>query len=120
LQRLMDEYAGGVHQFYRMNRERLEYALKNIAILKDQTKFLVAGDLHQLMKCHEIIDMIDVAQVLVHHLLYREETRWPGWQNRMDFPERNDEKFNCFVNSRRNNETGQVEMFTRPYEKIVP
>ncbi|MFZ5634260.1 MAG: adenylyl-sulfate reductase subunit alpha [Bacillota bacterium] len=120
LQRLMDEYAGGVHQFYRMNRERLEYALKNITILKDQTRYLAAKDLHELMKCNEVVDMLDVAEVLVHHLLYREETRWPGWQNRVDFPERNDEKFNCFVNSRRNPQTGQVEMFTRPYEKMVP
>ncbi|MCL6611095.1 MAG: adenylyl-sulfate reductase subunit alpha [Peptococcaceae bacterium] len=119
LQRLMDEYAGGVHQFYRMNRERLEYALKNIAMLKDQAKYLVAKDWHELMKCNEVIDMLDVAEVLVHHLLYREETRWPGWQNRVDFPERNDEKFNCFVNSRRDPQTGRVEMFTRPYEKIV-
>ncbi len=118
LQRLMDEYAGGVHQFYRMNRERLEYALKNIAILKDQVRYLVAGDMHELMKCHEVIDMLDVAEVLVHHLLYREETRWPGWQSRVDFPDRNDERFNCFVNSRRNPETGEIEMFTRPDEKL--
>lgn len=120
LQRLMDEYAGGVHQFYRMNRERLEYALKHLAILKNQTRYLVAGDFHELMKCHEVIDMLDVAEVLVHHLLYREETRWPGWQNRVDFPERNDEKFKCFVNSRRDPETGKVEIFTRPYEQIIP
>ncbi|HBV97125.1 MAG: adenylylsulfate reductase [Peptococcaceae bacterium BICA1-7] len=119
LQRLMDEYAGGVHQFYRMNRERLEYALKNIAILKEQAKFLVATDLHELMRCNEVIDMIDVAEVLCHHLLYREETRWPGWQTRMDFPEKNDDKFNCFVNSRKNLETGNIEMFTRPMEKLV-
>ena len=118
LQRLMDEYAGGVHQFYRMNRERLEYALKNIAILKEQAKFLVATDLHELMRCNEVIDMIDVAEVLCHHLLYREETRWPGWQTRMDFPEKNDDKFNCFVNSRKNLETGNIEMFTRPMEKL--
>lgn len=120
LQRLMDEYAGGVHQFYRMNKERLEYALKNIAILQDQAKYLVAKDWHELMKCNEVIDMVDTAEVLVHHLLYREETRWPGWQSRVDFPERNDEKFNCFVNSRRDPNTGKVEMFTRPYEKMVP
>ncbi|MEW5899582.1 MAG: adenylylsulfate reductase, partial [Bacillota bacterium] len=69
---------------------------------------------------HEVIDMLDVAEVLVHHLLYREETRWPGWQNRVDFPERNDEKFKCFVNSRRDPETGKVEVFTRPYEQIIP
>ncbi|SHJ10142.1 adenylyl-sulfate reductase subunit alpha [Desulfofundulus thermosubterraneus] len=120
LQRLMDEYAGGVHQFYRMNRERLEYALKHLAILKDQTRYLVAHDLHELMEAHEIIDRLDVAEVLVHHLLFREETRWPGWQNRVDFPERDDTRFDCFVNSRRNPQTGEIEVFTRPYEQIIP
>jgi len=120
MQRLMDEYAGGVHQFFRMNREGLEYALKNVRILKDQTRYLIARDLHELMECHEVIDRLDVAEVLLHHLMYREETRWPGWQTRTDFPERNDEKFDCFVNSRRDPATGQVQVFTRPYEQLIP
>jgi len=119
LQRLMDEYAGGVHQFFRMNKESLQYALRHITILKDQVKYLIASDLHELMEVHEIIDRLDVAEVLVHHLMYREETRWPGWQSRADFPEKNDEKFDCFVNSRYNPETREVEMFTRPYEQII-
>lgn len=120
LQRLMDEYAGGVHQFFRMNREGLQYALKHLKLMREQIKYLRANDLHELMECHEIIDRIDVAETLVHHLMHREETRWPGWQTRADFPEKNDEKFDCFVNSRRNPETGEIEMFTRPYEQIIP
>lgn len=120
LQRLMDEYAGGVHQFFRMNKEGLQYALRHLKMLRDQVKYLVAKDLHELMEAHGVIDRIDVSEVLVHHLMYREETRWPGWQTRADFPEKNDEKFDCFVNSRRNTETGEVEMFTRPYEQIIP
>ena len=36
LQRLMDEYAGGVSQFYRTNEERLDYALKHNARLQSQ------------------------------------------------------------------------------------
>lgn len=120
LQRLMDEYAGGVHQFFRMNREGLEYALRHISMMRDQVKYLVAGDLHELMEAHEIIDRLEVAETLVHHLMYREETRWPGWQTRADFPEKNDEKFDCFVNSRYNPATGKIEMFTRTYEQIIP
>ncbi|GBF33653.1 FAD-binding protein [Desulfocucumis palustris] len=119
LQRLMDEYAGGVHQFFRMNKEGLEYALRHIGIMKDQVKYLVARDLHELMEAHEIIDRLDVAGTLVRHLMFREETRWPGWQTRADFPEK-DDKFDCFVNSRYNPQTGEVEMFTRPYEQIIP
>lgn len=120
LQRLMDEYAGGVHQFFRMNKEGLAYALRHIKMMKEQVQYLIAEDLHELMEAHEIIDRLDVAEVLVHHLSYREETRWPGWQTRADFPEKNDEKFDCFVNSRYNQATGEIEMFTRPYEQIIP
>lgn len=120
LQRLMDEYAGGVHQFFRTNQKSLEYALKHINILKDQVKYLVARDLHELMEAHEIIDRLDVAEVLVHHLMFRAETRWPGWQTRTDFPTKNDELFDCFVNSRYNRISGEIEMVTRPYEQIIP
>lgn len=119
LQRLMDEYAGGVHQFFRMNRESLEYALRHLKILKDQTKYLVASDLHELMEAHEVIDRIDVAEVLVHHLLYREETRWSGWQTRTDYPEKDDERFDGFVNSRFDPSTGSVNVFMRPYIQTV-
>ena len=119
LQRFMDEYAGGVHQFYRMNEERLDNALKHVRIMKEQVKYLYAADLHELMLAHEIIDRLDVAEVLIHHLKYRKETRWPGWQTRMDYPQK-DANLDCFVNSRFNPASGEVEMFTRPYEQIVP
>lgn len=119
LQRLMDEYAGGISQFYRMNEERLDYALKHVKILQDQTKYLFAKDLHDLMSAHEVMDRLDVAEVLIHHLKYRKETRWPGWQTRMDYPEA-DPSLDCFVESKRNPATGQIEVFTRPYEQIIP
>lgn len=118
MQRIMDEYAGGVHQFYRMNEERLDNALRHIKKMKDQVKFLFAKDLHELMLAHEVIDRLDVAEVLIYHLKFRKETRWPGWQTRMDYPEI-DEALDCFVNSRLNREIGEIELFTRPYEQVV-
>jgi adenylylsulfate reductase subunit A len=119
LQRLMDEYAGGISQFYRMNEERLEYALKNVKMLQSQTQYLFAKDLHDLMNAHEVMDRLDVAELLIHHLKFRKETRWPGWQTRMDYPEPNPE-LDCFVESRRDPSTGSVEVFTRPYEQLIP
>jgi adenylylsulfate reductase subunit A len=118
MQRLMDEYAGGISQFYRTNEERLDYALKHLKMLQDQEKLLYTKDLHDLMNAHEVIDRLDVAEVLVHHLKFRKETRWKGWQTRSDYPDM-DPKFDCFVESKRNKETGEIEMFTRPYETIV-
>lgn len=119
LQRLMDEYAGGVHQFFRMNKESLQYALRHIDSLRDQAKYLISSDLHELMEAHEVIDRLDVARVLIHHLLFREETRWPGWQTRTDFPEKDNIRFDCFINSRYDPKTDEVEMLTRPYNQII-
>ncbi len=120
LQRLMDEYAGGTSQFYRTNEERLDYALRNIAMLQRQFQYLKAADLHECMQASETMDRVDVAEAVVHHLKHRKETRWAGWQTRADYPERDDVNFDCFVETRRDPATGQVMAFTRPYEQIVP
>lgn len=120
LQRLMDEYAGGTSQFYRTNEERLDYALKHIAMLQDQFAYLKAADLHELMEAAETMDRVDVAEAVVHHLKARKETRWAGWQTRSDYPERDDKNFDCFVETRRDPKTGVVTAFTRPYEQLVP
>ena len=120
LQRLMDEYAGGVSQFYRTNEERLDYALKHIAMLRKQFPLLRAQSFHDLMQAHETMDRVDVAEAVVHHLKARRETRWNGWQTRSDYPERDDVNFDCFVESVRNPASGEIRVFTRPYEQILP
>lgn len=97
LQRLMDEYAGGSSQFYRVNEQQLDYALRHIKILQSQFKHLRAKDLHDLMQANETMDRVDVAEAVVHHLKARKETRWAGWQTRSDYPQRDDENFDCFV-----------------------
>jgi adenylylsulfate reductase subunit A len=119
LQRLMDEYAGGTSQFYRTNEERLDYALKHIKMLQDQFQYLYAQDLHDLMLANETMDRVDVSEAVCHHLKARKETRWAGWQTRADFPEVDNENFDCFVETRRDPKTAEVAAFTRPYEQIV-
>ena len=120
LQRLMDEYAGGSSQFYRANEYQLDYALRHIKILQSQFKHLRANDLHDLMQANETMDRVDVAEAVVHHLKARKETRWAGWQTRSDYPQRDDENFDCFVESRRDPATGEMTTFTRPYEQLLP
>jgi adenylylsulfate reductase subunit A len=120
LQKIMDRYAGGISEFYEMDEKRLALAREKLKELKDKTEHLIAEDLHELMLAHEVIDRIDVAQVLVEHLIFRKETRWPAYQTRLDYPERNDEGWLCFVNSKRDPETGKIEVFKVPYQQIVP
>lgn len=119
LQRLMDEYAGGVGQFFKCNEEQLDYALKHIRMLKNQVSKLFATGLHDLILVHDVIDRLDVAEVVAMHLKERKESRWPGWQTRTDYPEV-DPKLDCFINSRKNLKTGEIEMLKRPYEQVLP
>ena len=118
-QRLMDEYAGGVGQFFKFNEEQLNHALKHIRMMRDQVNRLFATDLHDLVLVHDVIDRLDVAEVVVMHLRERRETRWPGWQTRTDYPDV-DPNLDCFINSRKNLKTGEIEMIKRPYEQILP
>jgi adenylylsulfate reductase subunit A len=120
LQKLLEQYAGGASTYYEMNEDMLQIARQRLAKLPADFEKLVATDLHQLMKVHEIIDRVDVAQTLVEHLLYRKETRWPSYQTRTDYPERDDVHWLKFVNSRRDPKTGKIEVLTRPYEQIIP
>jgi adenylylsulfate reductase subunit A len=119
LQKIMDEYAGGVSVFYELNEERLLAARKHLSKLHSQKQYLLAQDLHELMNAHEIIDRIDVAEVLVEHLLYRKETRWPSYQSRLDYPQRDDRNWLKFVNSLRDRESGEIKIIERPYQQIV-
>jgi len=70
------------------------------------------------MNTLEVIDRFDVAEVLVHHLKYRKETRWPGGQTRMDEAEVA-AKIGCFVEIRRDPKTREIQISTRPYEQII-
>jgi adenylylsulfate reductase subunit A len=119
LQSVMDEYAGGIKTFYEIDENRLKIAAIEVEKLKNQTRFLIAKNLHELMLAHEVIDRIDVSSVLIQHLLHRRETRWPGFTTNRDYPKRNDKEWLKFVNTRLNPDTGVVEVVERPYERAV-
>lgn len=120
LQRVMDQYAGGISSYYEVNEERLAVARRHLERLQAQTRCLAATDPHELMLAHEVMDRIDVAQALVEHLSYRKETRWPGFTTRCDYPHRDDRRWLKFVNSVRDRTTGAIRIVERPYEQLVP
>ena len=66
------------------------------------------------MHCHEVVDRVEVARVLVEHLLHRQETRWNAYQTRLDYPDRDDARWRVFVNSVRDRKTGEIRMVERP------
>ncbi len=113
LQKIMDEYAGGISSAYGYSQGELELAQMHLERLAEELSELSVESAHDLMLAHEVIDRVLVAQHLVQHMQYRRETRWHCYQERLDFPERDDERWMVFVNSRRSAE-GQIEIIERP------
>jgi adenylylsulfate reductase subunit A len=114
LQKIMDEYAGGISMNYALHEERLLEARRLLKYLKDRVKDITAADNYHLVEALECIDRIDVARVVVEHLIYRKETRWPCYQARLDYPEKDDSRWLTFVNSIYYPETDEIKMAERP------
>ena len=54
--------------------------------------------MYDLLKIYELRERLTVAKILIEHLRARRETRWAGFAQNLDYPNR-DEAFNLFVNS---------------------
>jgi len=77
LQKIMDEYAGGVSSQFKTSKSLLEKGLQLLSFLKEDSEKLAAEDLHELMRCWENIHRMWQAEAHVRTILFREETRWP-------------------------------------------
>lgn len=114
MQTIMDEYAGGLTQNYRFNELQLNLAAKNIERVEKLSENLHAAEMYDLLKIFELRERLTVAKVLIEHLKARRETRWAGFAQNLDYPNR-DEKFNLFVNSITTN--GETKIIFRELEQ---
>ncbi|MCL6558303.1 MAG: adenylyl-sulfate reductase subunit alpha [Firmicutes bacterium] len=120
MQRIMEHYCGGKSRLFYVSEDYLKNARKLIARMrKDQIKYLCAKDLHDLQLAWDVLNRLDVCQLVVEHISFRKETRYPGSVNRTDFPDASDE-FDCFCNSVWDPATDQLTFYKRPYIQIVP
>lgn len=117
LHKILDEYAGGAVQGYRLMAGRLLIARRELKKLRRECYRLTAGDSYDLMQAHRVVDRIMVASAMVEHLLYRKETRWPPYQERADYPVRDDSRWMVFINSRYNRDNDSFIMLERPLEE---
>ncbi|MCL5269869.1 MAG: adenylyl-sulfate reductase subunit alpha [bacterium] len=119
LQKIMDEYAGGVTSQFRTSKALLERGLDLIGMLKEDAEKLAAADLHELLRCWENIHRMWQAEAHVRTILFRNETRWPGYYFRSDTPGL-DPDWQVFANCRYDPATKEWEMIKRPIESIFP
>ena len=120
LQKLMDEYAGGVTVQYMTNDYLLETGLKKLALLaEDWENGIAAEDIHELLRAWELKHRILTSESVLQHTLFREETRWPGYYYRGDKMKLDDENWHVLTVSRRDPETGEYTMEKAPLYHII-
>ncbi|MGB9715140.1 MAG: adenylyl-sulfate reductase subunit alpha [Thermodesulfovibrionales bacterium] len=120
LMKLADEYFGGVSTWYMTSKTMLEEGLKQLEMLKEDCNRMAAANLHELLRCWENYHRVLSVEAHARHILFREETRYPGYYYRGDFNFIDDKNWKCFTNSRYNAETNTWEFKKVPYVQMFP
>ena len=115
MQTVMDSYAGGIKTNYRFNENQLEIADYKIKQLMELSKDLYAEDFQELMYVYELRERLTVCRSVIAHLKARKETRWHSFAENLDYPEKDNEHWNKYVNSIL--EDGEIKIITRELVK---
>ena len=119
LQKLMDEYAGGVTVSYMTNEKLLNIGLKKMKALEEDLEKIAAEDIHELLRAWELKHRQLSSEAVLQHTLFRKETRWPGYYYRGDFMKLDDQNWHVLTVSRRDPETGEYTMEKAPCYHLV-
>ena len=119
LEKIMDEYVGGVGMFYVTSEPLLNRGLELLKMLTEDFECIGAEDLHQLQRAWELQHRILTAESVTRHTLFRQETRWPGYYYRGDYPKLDDSEWHCFTGSEYDPQSGEWKMSKLPVHRIV-
>ncbi len=119
LQKLMDEYGGGVTVNYMTNDKLLNIGLKKLKIMEEDLEKIAAKDLHELLRAWEVKHRHRTSECVLQHTLFRKETRWPGYYYRGDVMKVDDENWHVLTVSQRDPETGEWTMEKAPLYHLV-
>ena len=119
LEKIMDEYAGGISNNYMTNEPMLLRGLHLLHTLQEDLDCIGAEDLHQLMRAWELSHRVCASESVVRHTLFREETRWPGYYYRGDFMQLDDDNWHALTVSHRDPDTGEWTLEKAPVYHIV-
>ena len=111
MQTVMDSYAGGIKTNYRFNEKQLDIADTKIRQIYQLSEKLQAEDFQELMYIYELRERLVVARSVIAHLKARKETRWHSFAENLDYPNKDNENFNKYVNSRLKD--GEIEIILR-------
>jgi adenylylsulfate reductase subunit A len=101
------------------SKTMLEEGLKQLDMLKEDANNMAAADLHELMRAHENFHRLLSVEAHARHILFRQESRYPGYYYRGDFDKIDDDNWKAFVNSKYDQETQKWDLKKVPYVQIV-
>ncbi len=119
LQKIMDEYAGGVSSQFTTNKNLMEKGMELLAFLQEDSANLAASNLHELMRCHENVQRMWQAEAHIRTIMFREETRWPGYYFRADYPKMDETNWKCFVNCAYNRDKNEWKLRKVPIHSLI-
>ena len=99
MQKVMDNYAGGISTHYQFNEKQLALAKDKIKQLIELSEDVAAEDMHELMFVYELRERLIVCLAVIAHLEARKETRWHSFAENLDYPKK-DRSWLKYVNSR--------------------
>ena len=99
MQKVMDNYAGGISTHYQFNEKQLALAKDKIKQLIELSADVAAEDMHELMFVYELRERLIVCLAVIAHLEARKETRWHSFAENLDYPNK-DQNWLKYVNSR--------------------
>ena len=114
MQKVMDEYAGGIATGYQYNEKQLQLADEKIDQIIALAEHIGAKDMHELLFACELKERLVVCKSLIAHLRGRKETRWHAFNENQDYPE-TDEAYYRYLNSRMRD--GRIELIWRDIVK---
>jgi len=119
LEKIMDEYVGGYSMFYVTSENLLNRGLELLDMLTEDFEHIGAEDLHQLQRAWELQHRILTAESVARHTLFRQETRWPGYYYRADYPKLDDAEWHVFTASQYDAKAREWRMSKLPVHRIV-
>ncbi len=119
LEKIMDEYVGGISTFYMSNEPMLNRGLELLKMLKEDLDHIGAEDLHQLQRAWELNHRVWTSESVARSTLFRQETRWPGYYYRADYPKLDDAQWHVFTACQYEPETGEWHMSKLPVHHII-
>lgn len=114
MQKVMDEYAGGISTHYQFNEKQLALAKEKIEKIEKLAENVNAGDMHELMFVYELKERLTVCKSVIAHLFARKETRWHSFAENLDHPQKSDD-WKKYVNTKKVD--GKIKVILRELVK---